>query len=136
MQGYLIMMRSEKETVKAKNASLFEELMGDAELYGWERVRAYHGVWINKLEQGCTTLEEEEEKIKFQCVLVLSCACNPAFSGTMFPTIPWPGLAPRPARPSMRGAVPMQQPIPANSMYVAIVWLQSAGPFHTGDRLH
>ena len=40
MQGYLIVMRSEKETVRAKMASHLEELMGDAGLYHWERVRA------------------------------------------------------------------------------------------------
>ena len=49
--------------VKAKMASHLEELMGNAELYGWERVRAFHGVWLNQLEQGWPTWEEGEEKI-------------------------------------------------------------------------
>ena len=44
VQGYLIIMRGEKDAVRAKMASHLEELMGDLELYGWDRVRAYHGV--------------------------------------------------------------------------------------------
>ena len=51
VQGYLIVMRSEKETIRAKMASHLEELIGDTKLYGWENVRAYHGVWLNQLEQ-------------------------------------------------------------------------------------
>ena len=52
VQSYLIVMRGEKEGVRAKMASHLEDLMGDSELYGWERVRAYHGVWLNQVEQG------------------------------------------------------------------------------------
>ena len=42
VQVYLIIMRSEKETIRAKMASHLEELMGDAKLYGWNMVRVYH----------------------------------------------------------------------------------------------
>ena len=48
-------------------ASHLEESMGDVELYGWERVRAYHRVWLNQLEQGRATWEDEEEKVRFPC---------------------------------------------------------------------
>ena len=61
VQGYLIVMSGEKETVSAKMASILEDLMGDVELYGWERIRAYHGVWLNQLEQGGASWEDEEE---------------------------------------------------------------------------
>ena len=44
------------------------------------------------------------------------------------PTMHRPGLARRSARPSIRGTVPMQQPIPTNSLCVANVWLWSRGP--------
>ena len=52
VKGYLIIMRGAKEAVRATMASHFEDLMGDAELSGWERVSAYHGVWLNQLKQG------------------------------------------------------------------------------------
>ena len=41
VQGYLIMMEDEKEGVRAKMASHLKDLMGDSELHGWEKVRAY-----------------------------------------------------------------------------------------------
>ena len=56
-------MKDEKEAVRAKMASHLEDLMEDVELYGWERVRAYHIVWLNQLEQGWATWENEEEKV-------------------------------------------------------------------------
>ena len=65
VQGYLIVMKDEKEAVRVKMASYLKDLMGDAELYGWERVRDYHGVWLNQLEQGWATWEDEEEKVRF-----------------------------------------------------------------------
>ena len=36
VQGYLIVMKGEKEAVRAKMTSHLEDLMGDVELYGWE----------------------------------------------------------------------------------------------------
>ena len=47
----------------------FEELMCDAQLYGWQRVRAFHGVWLNQLEQGRATWQDEE-KLRFRCAIV------------------------------------------------------------------
>ena len=52
MQGYLIVMKGEEEAIRSKMATHLEELMCYAELYGWKRVRLYHGVWLNQLEQG------------------------------------------------------------------------------------
>ena len=40
VQGYLIVMKGEKEAVRAWMASRLEELMGDAELYGGGSIRA------------------------------------------------------------------------------------------------
>ena len=71
IQGYLIVMKGEKGAVRAKMASHLADLMGDVELYGWERATAYHGVWLNQLEQGSrASWENEEEKVRFQCALV------------------------------------------------------------------
>ena len=62
-------MKGEKETVRVKMASHLEDLMGDAEIYGWEKVRAYHGVWLKQLELGWASWENEEEKVRFQHAL-------------------------------------------------------------------
>ena len=66
VQGYLIVMKAETVAVRAKMATHLQELMGDTEIYGWERVRAYHGVWLNKLEQDWATWGDEVEKVRFQ----------------------------------------------------------------------
>ena len=47
-----------------------EEIMGDVDLYGWEHVNAYHGVWLNQLEQGRFTLNDTDAKLKFFRALV------------------------------------------------------------------
>ena len=48
VQGYLIVMKGKEETIRARMATNLEELMSDAALYGWERVRVHHRVWLNK----------------------------------------------------------------------------------------
>ena len=143
VQGYLIVMRCEMEAVRAKMASHLEDLMGDLELYVWERVRAYHGVWLNQLEQGRATWEDEEDKVRFRMPL----------SGTRPPplhqqsplqqrqvprssqsrplsTMYQPGPSQKSARPTVRASVPMEQPTPT-SMCVPIAWPRSVGLSHT-----
>ena len=53
----LFIMMSEKDSVREKMTSHLEELMGDARLYGWDSVRAYHMVRLNQIEQGHATWE-------------------------------------------------------------------------------
>ena len=38
VQGYLLIMKGEGEPIKDKMATHLEELMCDAQLYGWQRV--------------------------------------------------------------------------------------------------
>ena len=38
-------------------------LMGYAEVYGWEKVRAYHLVWLNRWKQVWVTWDDDEEKV-------------------------------------------------------------------------
>ena len=54
--GYMIVMDSEEADTKVKMAAHPKDLMSDAQLYGWECVRAFHGVWLNQLKQGRCTL--------------------------------------------------------------------------------
>ena len=61
VQGYLIIMRGKKEGIRARMALHLGDLMGDAELYGWARVRTYHAVWVHQLEQGQVTWDDKEK---------------------------------------------------------------------------
>ena len=93
--------------------------MGDSELYGWARV------WLNRLEQDWASWENEEEKVRFRHPLVwhlaTSASSAPSTSvvsgaqkqpklGFAYNALARPGMK---ARPSMRGVVPMRQPIAA-----------------------
>ena len=70
VQQYLIVMKGEEEAIRAKMATHLEELMSDSELYGWDRVKAYHRVWLNQLEQGWAILEELDEKLRFRRAII------------------------------------------------------------------
>ena len=46
-------MKGEERDIKDKMATHLEELMAeDPEMYGLEKVRTYHSVWLNEIEQG------------------------------------------------------------------------------------
>ena len=41
-----------------------QDIMGDAELYTWEPIWAFHAVWLQQLEQGHVTWADEEVKYR------------------------------------------------------------------------
>ena len=43
-------MEVEKPAVRPLMATHLVELMGDAKLYGWECVHAFHALWLQQLE--------------------------------------------------------------------------------------
>ena len=47
-----------------------KDLISDAQLYGWDRTRAFHGVWLNQLEQGRCIWFDEDDKMQFHRTLV------------------------------------------------------------------
>ena len=51
-----------------------KERMADASTYGWEPVRAYHGVWLQQLENGRDEWHDIELKLEFRHVLVWNSA--------------------------------------------------------------
>ena len=51
-------------------AEHLKDLMADAEMYGWEKTCAFHGVWMNQIEQGQCTWLDDEEKLNFRWALV------------------------------------------------------------------
>ena len=125
-------------------ASNLEELMGDAEFYGWERVRAYYEVWLNQLEQGQATWEEEEENIRFWYALIwypsvsafAASSTSVALStrkqqklGFAYSALARPGM--KACKAFNGGSCTNVQPIPANVMSIATVWPWLAGPSPT-----
>ena len=52
VHGYMIVVDSEETDIKVTMAAYTNDLRSDAQLYSWERTRAFHGVWLNQLEQG------------------------------------------------------------------------------------
>ena len=66
VQGYIITMEGEEGPIRQKMATHLNELMSDAELYGW----AFHSIWLNQLEQGQCTWIGDEEKLRFRWALV------------------------------------------------------------------
>ena len=52
VRGYSMVLNFETDTrVKAKMSQCLEDLMDNTDLYGWNRVCAYHAAWLNQLEQ-------------------------------------------------------------------------------------
>ena len=70
VNGYLGVMAGETEQVKASMLLHLQELMEDADTYGWEAVRIYHAAWLQFLEQGCVSCGDEDKKLKLYRALV------------------------------------------------------------------
>ena len=65
----MIIMEGEEVAIKERMTSHLKELMSDADLYGWGRTRAIHGVWLNQLQLRKYTWMYEE-KLQFRRALV------------------------------------------------------------------
>ena len=76
-------MEGEKSVVKPHMACHLQALMVDMELYRWNRVRTFHAVWLNQLEQGRVTWGDEEAKRRFRWTLIW----HQAMTTTVVPAI-------------------------------------------------
>ena len=70
VSSYIQIMEAENPATKALMASHLVEQMGDAELYGWKAVCAFHAIWLQQLEHGCVSWADDEAKIMFCRALV------------------------------------------------------------------
>ena len=70
ISSYLAVMATEKPSVHPCMAQHLYDQMGDAELYGWELVRACHAVWLHQQEQVKMTWVDVDAKIKYRRALV------------------------------------------------------------------
>ena len=66
-------------------AQHLEELMSDCDIYGWDKVRTYHGVLLNQMEQGCLSWEDCVQKLKFCWTFVWHLASPPTASSSVQP---------------------------------------------------
>ena len=110
IQGYLIIINPEEWLVKKQMAAHLQDLMSDAQMYGWERVRTFQGVWLNQIEQWHYTWMDREEMLKFRKALVWhaasSCLSAPPMTKAMGMTRQHSHKAPAeynaPARPGTK----------------------------------
>ena len=80
--GYLIVMDSEVSDHKVKMAAYLKDLISDAQLYCWDRIQAFHGFWLNQLQQGRCTCFDEDIKMQFHRSLIWHPACLSASHST------------------------------------------------------
>ena len=84
-QGYLIIMQCEDIESTGIMTQHLEELTGDC-LQGWDKVRAYHGVVLNQMEQWHLSWKGTQEKLKFRQALVWHSASQPTVPSLAQPT--------------------------------------------------
>ena len=72
INGYLTcaVLGEEHDVVKGFMLAQLQEVMEDADVYGWKCVKGYHPVWRQHIGQGRAAWEDEERKIKLRRVLV------------------------------------------------------------------
>ena len=78
ISGYLVVMVAEKRSIHHPMIQHLQDLMSDAELYGWEPVRAFHAIWLQQLEQGRVAWDDEQVKLKYTWALVWHHVAGPS----------------------------------------------------------
>ena len=76
-EGYLIVMGTQDTQIRDIMAQHIKELISDCDLFGWDKVRSYHGVLVNQMGQGCLSWKDSEQKLKFHLALVWHSALPP-----------------------------------------------------------
>ena len=64
------MLKTVKPAHKLLITKHLKKLMADAELYGWESLRAYNAVWLQQIENGRVNWDDGDAKFKFHHTLV------------------------------------------------------------------
>ena len=70
INGYLTIMSLLKDSLRYKMAVHLQEIE-DGETFGWPVVRVYNTVWLQHLEQGRATWNDEVTRLKLRWALVL-----------------------------------------------------------------
>ena len=64
VSGYRTIMDLQPEPLWKLMSAHFKELMEDGEWFGWPMVKAYHSVWLQHIEQGRATYDDEPTNLK------------------------------------------------------------------------
>ena len=64
VKGFLTIMSLQKDALRIKMGDHLQEMMEDGETFGWPMVGAYHAVWLQYLEQGKATWNNEATRLK------------------------------------------------------------------------
>ena len=67
--GYITIVDLQSEPLRKLMSAHLKEFMEDGETFGWP-VRAYHAVWLQHIEQGRATWEDETTRLKLHRSLV------------------------------------------------------------------
>ena len=70
VQGYLVVMSGQDTKIRESMAHHIECLMSDCDLYGWEKVRAFHMVLLKQMEQGRLSWTDSDQIFNFRRALV------------------------------------------------------------------
>ena len=54
--GFLMVMATEKESIRPYMLQHLQNLMADVELYGWELIWAFHSIWLQTTRAGLSHL--------------------------------------------------------------------------------
>ena len=68
--GLLTIMDLQSEALRRKMSAHLKEIMEDGETFGCPMGRAYHTVWLQHLEQGRATWDDEITRLKLHRALV------------------------------------------------------------------
>ena len=71
VRAYLIVLKSEQDSqVKEHIVLHLVDLMQDTDVYGWEKVRAFHASWMSQMEQRRCEWADADQKLKMRRALV------------------------------------------------------------------
>ena len=68
--GYMTIMDLQSDPIRKLMWAHLKELMQDGECFGWPTVRAYHAVWLQLIEQGRATWDDEITHLNLRRSLV------------------------------------------------------------------
>ena len=70
VNGYLTGLGEESDEIKGFMLAHLQEVMEDADVYGWKCVRSYPLAWLQQIEQSQAAWGYENRKIKLRRALV------------------------------------------------------------------
>ena len=89
--GDLAVISTEKPSIHYLMVQHLQDLMSNAELYGWKPVRAFLAIWLQQLEQDRETWANMEVKLKYRrpwCGIMLLDPCGQPQPPTSTPQQP------------------------------------------------